>query len=168
MKHLDTAAHTRGEAPFVADLELPTGCLHAVVVDSPVAHGRHLRVDAGAAERVPGVVRVFTAADIPGENQIGGIILDEPLLADGELHFVGQPVALVVGESRAAARRGAAEVALSFEELPGIFDPREAAAAGQLITASRTLECGNLEEAWPRCLVVDTPRMHGVRRARGR
>jgi xanthine dehydrogenase large subunit len=154
MKHLDTAAHTRGEARFIADLDLPPGCLYAAVVEAPIPHGHRLRVDADAAERVPGVVRVFTAADIPGENQIGGIIPDEPLLADAELHFIGQPVALVVGESEAAARRGAAVVALSFEELPGIFDPREAAAAGQLIVPSRTLECGDVEAAWPRCEVV--------------
>ena len=159
MKHLDTAAHTRGEARFIADLELPPGCLHAAVVDSPVAHGRHLRIDDGAARSVPGVVRVFTAADIPGDNQIGGIILDEPLLADGELHFVGQPVALVVGESPAAARRGAAAVTLSYEELPGVFDPRQAAAAGQLIAPSRTLECGDVDAAWPRCDVVVSGRV---------
>jgi xanthine dehydrogenase large subunit len=159
MKHLDTAAHTRGEAPFVADLEPPPGCLHAVVVESPIAHGRHLRVDPGPSERVPGVVRVFTAADIPGDNQIGGIILDEPLLAEDDLHFAGQPVALVVAETLAAARRGAAAVTLSFEELRGIFDPREAAAAGQLITASRTIECGDVDGAWPSCQIVVSGRV---------
>ncbi|PWB69522.1 MAG: xanthine dehydrogenase, partial [Holophagae bacterium] len=159
MKHLDTAAHTRGEARFIADLELPPGCLHAAVVESPVPLGHRLRVEAAGAESVPGVVRVFTAADIPGENQIGGIILDEPLLADGELHFVGQPVALVVAESLAAARLGAAAVALSCEELPAIFDPRQAAASGQLIMASRILECGDLDAAWPRCEVVVSGRV---------
>jgi xanthine dehydrogenase large subunit len=159
LKHLDTAAHTLGEAPFVGDLEPPPGCLHAVVVDSPIAHGHRLRIESGAARLVPGVVQVFTASDIPGENQIGGIILDEALLAEDELHFIGQPVALVVGETLAAARRGAAAVTLSFEELPGVFDPREAAAAGQLITASRTLECGDLDAAWPRCQIVVSGRV---------
>lgn len=154
MKHLDTAAHTRGEAPFVADLDLPPGCLHAAVVDSPAPHACRVQVDAAAAARLPGVVRIFTAADIPGANQIGGMILDEPLLADGELDFVGQPVALVVAETDNAARRAAAAVALSFEELPGIFDPRVAAAAGQLIVASRTVECGNPDGAWSQCALV--------------
>ncbi|HOC43547.1 MAG TPA: molybdopterin-dependent oxidoreductase [Thermoanaerobaculales bacterium] len=159
MKHLDTAAHTRGEAPFIADLDLPPGCLHAAVVESPVPHAHRLRLDASVAEQVPGVVRVLTAADIPGDNQIGGVILDEPLLADGALHFAGQPVAMVVAESPAAARRGAAAVTVSYEELPGVFDPREAAAAGQLIMASRMLECGDVDAAWPRCDVVVSGRV---------
>jgi len=159
VKHLDTAAHTRGEAPFIADLDLPPGCLHAAVVESPVPHAHRLRLDASVAEQVPGVVRVLTAADIPGDNQIGGVILDEPLLADGALHFAGQPVAMVVAESPAAARRGAAAVTVSYEELPGVFDPREAAAAGQLIMASRMLECGDVDAAWPRCDVVVSGRV---------
>ena len=151
MKHLDTLAHTRGEARFIADLPEPSGLLHGVAVPSPVAHGNHLVIDAEEARSTDGVVAVLTARDIPGENQIGGIIQDEPLLADGEVHFVGQPVALVVAETLAGARRAAEAVEIQVDELPGIFDPREAHTKGQLITASRTLEAGDLETAWPRC-----------------
>jgi xanthine dehydrogenase large subunit len=154
MKHLDTPAHLRGEAPFVSDLALPPGCLHATVVSSPIAHGALLSVDAAAALDAVGVVRIFTAADIPGRNQIGGIIEDEPLLAEGELHFIGQPVAVVVAETPAAARTGAAAVTLSVDELPGVFDPREAAARGLFITGSRTLELGDVDAAWDGCEIV--------------
>ena len=156
MKHLDTPAHTRGEARFIGDLPEPKGMLHAVAVPSTVPHGKSLVVDTSAASAIEGVAAVLTAAHIPGENQIGGIIQDEPLLADGEVHFVGQPVALVVAETLAAARQGAAAVEVRVEELPPIFDPREAHARGQLITASRTLECGDIDGAWIECVhVVD-------------
>ncbi len=151
VKHLDTPAHTRGEARFIADLPEPSGLLHGVAVPSPVPHGNHLVIDAVAARHTDGVVAILTAEDIPGENQIGGIVQDEELLADGEVHFVGQPVALVVAETLASARRGAEAVIIRVDELPGIFDPREAHAKGQLITASRTLECGDLDAAWSRC-----------------
>ncbi|MBW2527810.1 MAG: molybdopterin-dependent oxidoreductase, partial [Deltaproteobacteria bacterium] len=154
LKHLDTPAHTRGEARFVADLPEPADLLHGVAVPSPVPHGRNLAVDRTAAEALDGVVAVLTARHIPGENQIGGIIQDEPLLADGEVHFLGQPVALVVASSLAAARRGAAAVRVRVDELPAVYDPREAHAIGQLITASRTLECGNSGDAWAACSTV--------------
>jgi len=151
VKHLDTPAHTRGEARFVDDLPEPAAMLHAVAVPSPVAHGHHLVIDADAACGTDGVIAVLTADDIPGENQIGGIIQDEELLADGEVHFVGQPVALVVAETLAQARCGVAAVQVEVEPLPAIFDPREAHALGQLITASRTLECGDVGAEWSRC-----------------
>jgi xanthine dehydrogenase large subunit len=138
----------------VDDLPEPAGTLHAAAVTSKIAHGRIQRLDVSRALQQPGVVAVLTARDIPGDNQIGAIIQDEPLLADGEVHFVGQPVALVVAESRHQARHAATEVMVDFDELPAVFDPREAAAIGQLLSPSRTLECGNLEAAWRECDVI--------------
>jgi xanthine dehydrogenase large subunit len=154
VKHLDAPAHTRGEAAFVDDLPEPRGLLHAAVFASPVAHGTVVSLDTSKSRSYPGVVRVFTAGDIPGANQIGGMVQDEPLLADGEVHFVGQPVALVVAESRHQARVAAAAIEAEFERLPGIFDPREAAAAGQFIVPSRTLERGDVDGVWAGCAVV--------------
>jgi len=73
---------------------------------------------------------VFTSRDIPGTNQIGTVIHDEPLLAADAVHCVGQPVALVVADSPEAARAAAKAVTLDIEELPAVFDPREAFARG--------------------------------------
>ncbi len=154
MNHLDAPAHTRGEAAFVDDLPEPAGLLHAAVFASRVAHGRILSLEASTCRSHPGVVAVFTAADIPGANQIGGMVPDEPLLADGEVHFVGQPIAVVVAESRHQARAAAATIAAEFERLPAIFDPREAAAAGKFIVPSRTLECGDVTAAWESCATI--------------
>ena len=159
MKHLDTPAHTTGAANFVGDLPEPAAMLHGVAVPSPVPHGDNLSVDSTSALAIEGVVAVFTAADIPGENQIGGIVQDEPLLAEGEVHFVGQPVALVVAESLARARQAADAVQVTVKELPPIFDPREAHAKGELITGSRILELGDVDGSWEKCAHVVSGRV---------
>jgi xanthine dehydrogenase large subunit len=159
VKHLDATGHVRGTAPFVDDIPEPAGVLHAAVVPSPRAHGRLNSVDASRALQCEGVVAVLTASDIPGENQIGGIVPDEPLLAEVGVDFIGQPVALVVAESRRQARVGAAAVELDLDELPAVFDPRAAAAAGQFIVPSRTLELGDVDAAWSRCDVVVSGRV---------
>ncbi len=147
-------AHVRGTSRYIDDLPDPAGLLHAAVVTSPVPHARLLGIDTAAAREIEGVATVLTAADIPGANQIGGIVQDETLLAEDAVHFVGQPVAVVVAETPHQARAGVRAVTLDLEELPAIFDPREAAAAGELINASRTLETGDVDAAWDDCDIV--------------
>ena len=72
--------------------------LHAQVYGSPGAHGEIRALDIAEASRQPGVVAVLTAQDIPGANVVGPIIQDEQLLAEGSVHYVGQPLAVVVAE----------------------------------------------------------------------
>ncbi|MEX1308901.1 MAG: molybdopterin cofactor-binding domain-containing protein [Candidatus Sulfomarinibacteraceae bacterium] len=154
MSYPDLEAHVRGTSRYIDDMPDPAGLLHAAAVTSPVPHAKLVSVDTGPALASPGVVAVFTAADIPGANQIGGIIQDEELFATSTAHFIGQPVAMVVAETAHQARAGAAACTLELEELPAIFDAREAAAAGELITASRTLETGDVDAAWSDCDVI--------------
>ncbi len=154
MKQNDIYFHARGESLFTDDLDDFPGLLHAAALPSPLAHGRIARLDVEAARRMPGVAAVFTAADIPGENQIGGIIPDEPLLADREVHFIGQPVALAAAATPLLARRALAAVELEIEELPAVLDPRQAAAENLLISPARTFACGDVEQAWPACSLV--------------
>jgi len=154
MSNREIAPHTRGESLFVGDLPDPPGLLHAAVLASPVPHARVVRLDTTPAADCEGVAAVLTAADVPGENQIGGIVQDEPLLAEGEVHFAGQPIAVVVADTPRNARRAAAAINAEYEELSGIFDPREAAAAGSLIVPSRTFSLGDVEKAWKSCDVV--------------
>ncbi len=150
--HLDLLV--RGTARFTSDLPLPTGCLHALPAVSPHAHASFTRVDATAALAEPDVLAVLTAADIPGENEIGNLLPGEPLLADGETHCVGEPYALVVAASMDAARRGAAAVTADFTPLPAILDPRDAYAAGSLIAPQRTFARGDVDAAWAQCTTV--------------
>ena len=151
MKNLDVALHLRGETRFVDDLPEPEGTLFAAVLPSPAAHGRISALDTGGAATRPGVRAVFTAEDIPGENQIGTIVPDEPLLAEGEVHYVGQPVALVVAGSAPEARAALDGVGLEIEELPAVFDPREAYRRGMLIVPPRSFVLGDVESAWKEC-----------------
>jgi xanthine dehydrogenase large subunit len=154
MSNHEIGPHTRGESIFVGDLPDPPGLLHAAVLASPIPHGRIVRLDTTPATEIDGVECVLTAADIPGENQIGGIVQDEPLLAESEVHFAGQPIVAVVADSPRRARQAAAAIEVEFDELPGVFDPRQAAAAGTLIVPSRTFSLGNVDESWSSCEVV--------------
>ncbi len=149
----------RAEAPFLDDLPEPAGLLHAFAITSTVARGHLRRMDLEAVRRSPGVAAVLTAADIPAANQIGGIIQDEPLLAEEHRHFVGQPLALVVAATPAEARRAAAAATLEVEALEPLLDPRAAAAAGELIGPRRTLELGDVDGAWAACDVVVSGRV---------
>jgi len=154
MSYPDLEAHIRGTSRYIDDMPDPAGLLHAAAVTSPEPHARLISIDTSPALAVPGVVAVLTAADIPGANQIGGIIQDEELFAETAVHFIGQPVAVVVAETPHQARAGARAVTLELEKLPAIFDAREAAAAGELITASRTLDAGDVDVAWADCDVI--------------
>jgi xanthine dehydrogenase large subunit len=154
MSYPDLEAHVRGTSRYIDDMPDPAGLLHAAAVTSPVPHARLISIDTSAALDSPGVVAVLTAADIPGLNQIGGIIQDEELFAESTVHFIGQPVAVVVAETPHQARAGARACTLELENLPAIFDAREAAAAGELITASRTLDAGDVDAAWADCDVI--------------
>lgn len=154
MRHLDPFWHVRGESQFADDLITPEGLLFASVLASPVAHGRIVRLNTAPAKAVEGVYDVFTAAGIPGENQIGKMVQDEPLLAEGEVHYVGQPVALVVGRSAAVSRMAKQAIELEVETLPAIFCPREAYARGKWIEPPRTFSLGNVGSAWRDCDVI--------------
>ncbi|MDP2914285.1 MAG: molybdopterin-dependent oxidoreductase [Candidatus Aminicenantes bacterium] len=154
MKHDDALLHVRGAARYVGDIPVPPGTLYAAPVPSPVAHGKVKKLDPAAAAAENGVVAVFTARDIPGQNQIGSIVQDEPLLAADEVDYAGQPLALIVAESMAAARRARPLIGLEIESLPPVFDPREAWARGDIIGVPRTFALGDVDQVWSRCHVV--------------
>ncbi|MER3498026.1 MAG: xanthine dehydrogenase [Chitinophagaceae bacterium] len=149
--NVDTYTHVRGESVYLDDLPLQQGTLFAAVFDSPVAHGKILSLDLEEAKQSKGVVRIFTEKDIPGQNQIGGIVPDEELLASDHVYFCGMPIALVVAESDEAARAAVKKIKVEIEKKPVITDPREAHAKGELIIPPRTFKLGNTEETWSRC-----------------
>ncbi len=154
MRLEDAALHTRGEAPFVDDLVDVPGMLHAAVFSSSIAHGRITLLDTSAVVAIPGVAGVLTAHDVPADNQIGNIILDEPLFAESEVSYVGDTVAVVVAESAESAHRAVQKIEAEFEPLPAIFDAREADNQGQLIAPPRTFSLGDVEAAWEDCDVI--------------
>ncbi|MBU6122910.1 xanthine dehydrogenase molybdopterin binding subunit [Hymenobacter siberiensis] len=154
MNHLDPNRHVRGESQYLDDVPVQQGTLYAAVFESPLAHGVLRRLDFSAALTAPGVARVLTAADIPGVNQIGGIVADEPLLAEGHVHFRGQPVALVLARTEAQAHAALKLIKVEIDPLPIITDPRVAAAQGELIVPPRTFKIGDSAAAWAECAHV--------------
>lgn len=151
MKNIDSNSHVRGESNYLDDIALVEGTLFACVFDSPVAHGKVVSVDTTEAERSEGVHRIITAKDLIGVNQIGGIVPDEPLLADDEVHFQGMPVAVVLAETEELARKAAKKIAAEIEALPVVTDPRVAAANGDLIVPPKKFVLGDTNTAFENC-----------------
>ncbi|MGA8263369.1 MAG: molybdopterin cofactor-binding domain-containing protein [Ignavibacteriaceae bacterium] len=154
MKNYDSEKHVKGESQFVDDINPPRGILYGYVFYSTVAHGKIRKLDISKALAVEGIKGVLTANDIPGENQIGGIIQDEELLASGEVHFIGEPIALVVAVDQITAHKGAKAIVCEFEKLPVITDPREAAEKGELIIPPKVFALGDVDSTWAKCDVI--------------
>ncbi len=156
MKNFDAISHIKGKSLYIDDYPLPEGSLHAVVFDSKIAHGKIVNLNLDKAKLILGVTAILTAKDIPGENQIGGIIQDETLLAEDEVHFIGEPIAIVLANNISIARKAAKEIEIEFEELPVITESREAFKQNFLIVPPITFSSGNIDDAWDECETIVT------------
>ncbi|MGB5800600.1 MAG: xanthine dehydrogenase molybdopterin binding subunit, partial [Mesorhizobium sp.] len=100
LSHDSAHKHVSGTAIYIDDLPEPAGTLHLGLGLSTVAHGRLTSMDLSAVRAAPGVIDVLTAKDIPGENDISPSGMhDDPILADGEVLFHGQPVFAVLART---------------------------------------------------------------------
>ena len=147
--HESAHLHVAGGAPYIDDLPELAGTLHAALGLSHVAHGTVLGIDIARIAAMPGVVAVLVAADIPGPNDCGPVIHDDPILADGTVHYVGQPCFAVIAETRNAARNAAAlaKSVLRIEPLPALLTPVEAHAAGSYVLPPMHLQRGDARAA---------------------
>ena len=151
MKNIDSTSHLRGESIYLDDIQTIEGTLYCAVFDSIIAHGKIKKLDVSIAEESEGVIKIFTYKDIKGENQIGGIIPDEPLFAEDIVDFCGMPIALVVAETEEQAKAACKKISCEIDPLPIITDPREAKEKGKLIIPPRTFQIGNIENTWSKC-----------------
>ncbi len=133
---------SRGRAAYTDDLPEPRDLLHLAVGMSAKPHAR-IRDDRSLAPflRQPGVVDVCVAADIPGENNYGPIVDDDPILADELVQYVGQPLFAVAADSVDSARKAARRASIDYEELEPILDPLTAVAKAVLRAAERNAAC---------------------------
>ena len=134
-KHESAHLHVAGEAPYIDDLPELQGTLHCALGLSPVAAGTLTALALDAVRAMPDVVDVIVAADIPGINDCGSIIKDDPILCGGEIRYVGQPLFAVIARTRDAARRAAAlakSVATITEAVP-VLTPEKAHELGQYV-----------------------------------
>ncbi|MCU0240695.1 MAG: molybdopterin-dependent oxidoreductase, partial [Pyrinomonadaceae bacterium] len=151
MINIDAKSHVRGESIYLDDIPLLEGTLFACVYDSPIAHGKLKSVDTSEAEKCNGVVKIILAKDLKGENQIGGILPDEPLLADDVVDFCGMPIAVVIAETDEQARHAAKLIKADIEPLEVITDERVAFAKGSLIAPPKKFVLGDVEKAFENC-----------------
>jgi CO/xanthine dehydrogenase Mo-binding subunit len=135
----DARAKVAGRTRYAADISLP-GMLHAALALSTLPSAVVRGLDLAEARAVEGVEAVLTAADVPGENLVGVIFPDQPLLVDQRVRMVGDRLALVAARSPEAAWDAANRVHPDVEELPAVHDPAEALRPG----APRVHEGGNL------------------------
>ena len=145
--HESGLKHTTGEARYVDDWPTPPGMLVAQVVVSPLAHAKLKGVDTRAALQVKGVVAVLTAKDVPGTNDVGPVIHDEELFAHDTVRFLGQSIAVVVGESYEACRAGVAAVKVDLEPLPTVLTIDQAIEQKSFLSTNHRLTRGDSKAA---------------------
>ncbi len=124
---LDGLEKVTGRAVYSVDLALP-GMLHGDILRSPLPHARILEVDLSEARKVPGIKVAISGRDFP--FMFGGMIKDQPFLAIDRVRYIGEPVAAVAGESELACQEALTKIRVRYEELPAVFDPRDALAEG--------------------------------------
>ena len=126
LPHDAAKLHVTGAARYVDDIPTPQGTLHLVFGLSDVAHGTIKSVELSKVRAAEGVVDVLTADDLPFENDVSPSAHDEPLLAEGTVHYVGQPIFLVVATSHLAARKAAQLAEVEIDPLPAILTIEDA------------------------------------------
>jgi xanthine dehydrogenase large subunit len=156
--HDSATLHVTGRAHYCDDIPLPANALDAAFGVSAVAHGRITKLDLAAVLAAPGVVAVAGPADIPGENNYGGAVHDDPIFTDALVQYAGQPIFAVAARSEIAARKAAREASIEYEELPAILDIRAALAAESYVLPSRTLTRGEPQKV----LAASPQRLQGT------
>jgi CO/xanthine dehydrogenase Mo-binding subunit len=128
-------AKVTGRAEYIHNLRLP-GMLVGKIFRSTVPHGRIKRIDVSAAQAMDGVYRVVTGEDIKKvipNPYFGPAFHDQPILAIDKVHFVGEPVAVVLASDPHVADAATQAIVAEYDELPAVFDEVEAAKPGSAI-----------------------------------
>lgn len=166
VERVDALEKALGVAKFTEDYlidYLQGNALYVKQVLSQVPHARIISVDPSRALSTPGVVGVFTYRDIPGVNQVGYAIPDQPLIAEGKVRYVGEVVALVAATDYDKSIKASEEVYVHYDPLPHILDPLEAIRrqdvliheeAGSNIAFTTKVRKGNVNEGFSKAHVV--------------
>ncbi len=129
LPHDAAALHVTGAARYIDDLPTPAGTLHLAFGISEIACGRISAMNLAEVKSAPGVVAVLTADDLPFANDVSPSAHDEPLLATGTVHYLGQPLFLVVARSHLAARKAARLAKIDYDQDTPILTIDDAIAA---------------------------------------
>jgi xanthine dehydrogenase large subunit len=145
LPHDSADLHVAGAAAYVDDIPEPPGVLHLAFGHAAEGHATLVSLDLDAVRAAPGVVAVFTAADIPGENNVGPVVHDDRLLAEDEILYPGQPLFLVAATGTRAARRAARLAKVVVEPRPALVTIADAQAAGSQIEETQLMARGDAD-----------------------
>ncbi|MGY9047307.1 MAG: xanthine dehydrogenase molybdopterin binding subunit [Rhodobacterales bacterium] len=148
LPHDAARLHVTGAARYVDDIPTPTGTLHLAFGIATIAAGRITEIDLAPVQSAPGVVAVLQARDLPFANDVSPSAHDEPLLSGGTVHYLGQPVFLVVATSHLAARRAAKRAQITYQKRDAILSYEDAMEAdNRFEDGPRIWEKGDAGEA---------------------
>ncbi len=151
LRHESANAHVSGRALFIDDIPEPAGMLFGGVLFSQVAAGRIIQLDISHAVSIPGVHRILTASDIPGENQMGPVVHDEPCLAVEAVQCIGQAICLVAAESPEICRLALSNIVVEIEPIEAITDLDTAIERSSFFGPPRIIRCGDFDAAYKTC-----------------
>ncbi|QNM94813.1 xanthine dehydrogenase molybdopterin binding subunit [Chitinimonas koreensis] len=145
--HESAPLHVAGGAVYIDDIPEVRGTLHAAIGTSTKPHARIKSLDLAAVRAVPGVVTVLTAEDIPGVNDFGPVLHDDPIFSVEEVQYVGQSIFAVIAEDMRIARRAAKLAKVEYEELPAYLDVDAALAQESYVLPSERMVRGDPQAA---------------------
>ena len=147
MPHESASKHVTGEAVYVDDMLINEQLLIGRVVYSPHAHAKIKSFDLDDARNLPGVHAVLCYQDIPGENQLGPVVHDEPCLAEDKVFCIGQAMFLIAAESEEICKEAEKLIKIEYNPLEPILTIEQAMAQNSLMGPEHKIECGNVDEA---------------------
>ena len=149
-----------GETQYIADMDFPQS-LVAIIKGGDYPHAEIVSVDTSDAEKLPGIVAVMTAKDIPGENQVGAVIPDQPCLAEKKVRYLGEPIAIIAAENRKIAEEACRQIKITYKKLPGIFsakdgfkDPSPRVHEKTNIATQLKVRKGNMTKGWKQSEII--------------
>lgn len=145
--HDSAIKHVSGQSIYIDDILVNSQLLIGRVVYSKHAHAKISSINTEAAKKIAGVHAVLTYKDIPGHNQMGPVIHDEPCLAENEVVCVGQAIVLIAAESEAIAIEAEKLIEIEYEVLEAILDLPTAIAKKSLLGPERTMQRGDADSA---------------------
>lgn len=146
-KHESADKHVSGEALYIDDRPSLQGQLHAAAGQSTIAHGRIKSIDLSAVKAAEGVVAVITVEDVPGHTDIGPVFPGDPVLAIGQVDYIGQPIFAVAATSHDLARRAVKLAKIEYEELTAVLTVKDALAKQSFVRPPFTMKRGDSESA---------------------
>ncbi|MEM9780699.1 MAG: molybdopterin cofactor-binding domain-containing protein, partial [Pseudomonadota bacterium] len=146
-RHDSAPLHVSGAARYTDDVPLPMGTLHLAFGTSPIAAGTLTRLDLAPVRAADGVLDVLTAQDLPHANDVSPSPVPEPFLAEGTVHYIGQPLFLVIADTHLNARKAARLAGIEIAETPPILTIDDALAADTQLEPPLTFQRGDPQPA---------------------